>query len=82
MTRGFVRDTLLRYKWSEKGLTSLKIRYVSRGSTGDMADLYGDEIVHIGKSFLELEEGTMIPYHRIMEVRSGENVVWSRELNH
>jgi uncharacterized protein (UPF0248 family) len=83
MTERFVRDTLLKRKWSDSdnGLQELSIVYVSRGSPGDISRFQGSEIDHIGRSFVELIGGTMIPYHRIVEVYKGKDLIWSRNSN-
>jgi uncharacterized protein (UPF0248 family) len=81
MTERFVRDILLKRKWSDVDLEELSIVYISRGSPGDISRFQGLEIDHIGRSFVELIEGTMIPYHRMIKVYKGEDLIWSRNSN-
>ena len=79
MTERFIRDALLKRKWSDEDLDELTIEYISRGSPGDRARFHGHEILHIGRSFVELSEGTMIPFHRMTGIFKGDELIWSRE---
>ena len=80
MTERFARDVLLRSKWSNDSLDHISIIYISRGSEGGRDSLRGDEIEHIGRSFLELKDGGMIPFHRITGIQMDGKMVWSRKI--
>ena len=79
MTERFIRDALLKSKWSRGDLKELTITYISRGSPGDRSEFKGSEIQNIGRSFVELTEGTMIPFHRMVEIHKGDDIRWSRD---
>lgn len=58
-----------RLKWKAgESLSDAIIYYVSRGSPGDSATVSGDEIKEIGAFGLELESGSVIPYHRVYRI--------------
>lgn len=73
-----VRDALNELKWVSGSLERAVIRYVSRGSPNDEAELSGAEIVHIGASFLELASGIGIPHHRVVRIEVDGVVVFER----
>lgn len=79
MTERFIRDVLLKRKWSEEDLDELSIVYISRGAPGDRSVFKGSDIVHIGKSFIEFSDGNLIPYHRMLEIYKKEELIWSRK---
>lgn len=63
------KDVLNRLKWKEgESLADATIHYVSRGAPGDTAELSGSEIKSIEAFGLELETGTVIPYHRVYRI--------------
>lgn len=74
----YPRDVLLKALWNDGNLEQLDLAIISRGSPGDTALIGGMEIEHLGKSFFKLFNGTRIPYHRILEIRLGEECIWSR----
>ncbi|WP_424357622.1 DUF504 domain-containing protein [Methanocella sp. MCL-LM] len=60
---------LNRLKWKAgESLSDATIYYVSRGSPRDSATVSGDEIKEIGAFGLELESGSVIPYHRVYRI--------------
>ncbi len=77
MKPGFARDILLKCKWGKGDLDLIEVVYIDRGSPGDISSFGGADIVDIGRSFLELNE-TSIPYHRIIEIMKGDQVIWRR----
>ena len=81
MTERFIRDALLKSKWSRGDLEELTVIYISRGSPDNRSEFKGSEIEHIGKSFVELSEGTKIPFHRMIEIQRGTETIWSRDAN-
>jgi len=42
--------------------------YLNRGAPNDTMIISGKDIVRQHHSFMELEDGTMIPYHRILKI--------------
>ena len=72
----FVRDILNKIKWT-KDLNKVTIWYVHRGALGDIKMISGDEIISIGRSFLETSTA-MIPYHRITKILYEDEVLFNR----
>jgi uncharacterized protein (UPF0248 family) len=58
---------------------NLEFLIVDRGSPGDVRSVSAPELVGRDRSYLHLDGGGRIPYHRVLEVRVGKRVVWSRE---
>ncbi len=69
-------------KWHpKKSLKNVYIVYLHRGAPGNKI-IVPAENIKLEKSFfvLESKEGeTRIPYHRILEIRKGEEIVWRRK---
>ncbi len=72
----YVRDILNKIKWT-KDLKKVTIWYIHRGALHNTKTISGDEIVSIGRSFLETSTAT-IPYHRIIKVIYGDEVLFNR----
>jgi hypothetical protein len=72
----FVRDILNKIKWT-KDLNKVTIWYVHRGALGNIKMISGDEIISIGRSFLETSTA-MIPYHRITKILYEDEVLFNR----
>ncbi len=69
-------------KWHpKKNLKNVYIVYLHRGVPGNRI-IVPAENIKLEKSFFVLEnkEGTStrIPYHRILEIRKGEEIIWRR----
>ncbi|MGA1848313.1 MAG: DUF504 domain-containing protein [Thermoplasmatota archaeon] len=79
MSLDFPRDILLKHAWSSHDLQDLKIVIISRGSPGNRSVIEGSMIQRVGRSFMEMEDGTMIPFHRITEILENERPVWKRK---
>jgi uncharacterized protein (UPF0248 family) len=61
-----LRNLLNEIKWT-KDLQKIEIWYLHRGAPHDTKVIAGNEIVSLGRSFLETTSAT-IPYHRIIKV--------------
>jgi uncharacterized protein (UPF0248 family) len=72
----YVRDILNKIKWT-KDLKKVTIWYIHRGALHNTKTISGDEIISIGRSFLETSTAT-IPYHRIIKVNYGDEVLFNR----
>ena len=72
----FVRDILNKIKWT-KDLKKVTIWYIHRGALHNTKMISGDEITHIGRSFLETTTAS-IPYHRIIKILYGEETLFNR----
>ena len=70
-----IRDRLNRHRWQSRDLESVTLVVRHRGAPNDEAYITGSEIVEIRADGVVLsgtteEEGSFIPYHRIIDVRS------------
>jgi uncharacterized protein (UPF0248 family) len=75
-----IHELLSRLEWGE-GITleELEFLVVHRGAPGDVRSLAAPEVVGRDRSYLLLEGGGAVPYHRVLEVRRGGRVLWSRD---
>ncbi len=75
-----LHQVLSQLEWGEGiPLKELEFVVVHRGAPGDRRVLAAPEVVGRDRSYLLLEGGGAVPYHRVMEVRRGGRVLWSRE---
>jgi uncharacterized protein (UPF0248 family) len=72
----FVRDILNKIKWT-KDLKKVTVWYIHRGALHNTKMISGDEIMGIGRSFLETTT-TSIPYHRIIKILYRDEVIFDR----
>jgi uncharacterized protein (UPF0248 family) len=76
------RRTLTELKWHPgKSLEGVKVTYIHRGAPGDRLTVEASELVALERSFFVILRDsveTRIPYHRIVEIRKGDEVIWSR----
>ncbi|MCW3134811.1 MAG: RNA repair domain-containing protein [Methanophagales archaeon] len=73
-----VREILNRVKWDERmDFDQLEVVYLHRGAPDDLKRISGREVVHIGKSFLSLNEAE-IPHHRIVKILYEGEVLFER----
>ena len=72
------RKILNEFKWKEGfDLHKAEIWYVHRGAPNDTKIISGNEIVKIGRSFMETRSA-MIPYHRVFKIVYKGEVVFKR----
>lgn len=71
-----VRTILNEIKWT-KDLTKVHIWYIHRGALHDIKSISGNEIISIGRSFLETSTAS-IPYHRITKIVYENDIVFNR----
>lgn len=72
----YVRDILNKIKWT-KDLDKVTIWFIHRGALHDIKMISGNDIVSIGRSFLETTTAT-IPYHRIIKIFYADEVLFNR----
>ncbi|MFW6141447.1 MAG: DUF504 domain-containing protein [Candidatus Saliniplasma sp.] len=73
------RDILNELKWdSSKSLNRAEVFYIHRGAPGDYKIIKGNDILNLGRSFIELEDGH-IPYHRVFQIIYEGEVIFSRD---
>jgi uncharacterized protein (UPF0248 family) len=78
-----LRNVLNRLRWSDsENAEKYLITYKHRGAPEDRKHVRACQIVRLGKSYFTLpsesDEETIIPFHRIIEVRNVETnlVIW------
>lgn len=73
------RDIFNELKWKEDmGINECSIEYIHRGVPGNTKTISGKAIVSIGHSFLTLYPDTMIPYHRILQIKYKGKTIYEK----
>ena len=73
------KEVLNELKWREdRDFDAVEVTYIHRGAPNDVMVIRGGDIKVLGRSFFETEDAS-IPYHRIVEIRYGKDVIWLRE---
>lgn len=72
------KEVLNKIKWS-KDIKKTELWYLHRGAPNDTMIISGKDIVSPHHSFMELKDGTMIPYHRILKIFYDGKLVWERK---
>jgi uncharacterized protein (UPF0248 family) len=74
-----VFQILNRLKWSG-GLDSAQVDIIHRGAPGNIKTISGKSITEVRKGYVVYtnREETVIPLHRIVEVRVSGEVLWRR----
>lgn len=83
-----LKNILNKLRWDPNGTVDYLITYRHRGAPGDIKQIHGSQIRRLGKSYFTISkdsesEETIIPFHRILEVRNvlDDKVIWqSRKL--
>ncbi|MEM3677274.1 MAG: RNA repair domain-containing protein [Candidatus Bathyarchaeia archaeon] len=77
-----LRALMNRLKWTEEDLSRFTIRYIHRGAPGDTREVDLSMVAKIGKGWFEIrgEEGSPIPFHRVLEVADSSTgmILWRR----
>jgi uncharacterized protein (UPF0248 family) len=78
-----LRNLLNRLRWDkDENAENYLITYRHRGAPGDVKQVKASEIKSLGKSYFTLQEGledeTLIPFHRILEIRNtvDDSILW------
>lgn len=77
-----VNNILNKLKWVG-GIKQSEIVILHRGAPEDRKIIPGKNVTEIKKSYFHYKEDgsgreTYIPLHRILEIRSGKNIIWKR----
>jgi len=73
-----IRDTLNKIKWtSPDGLRGIEVEIVHRGAPNDKRVIKGEEIKDVAPRAIICED-VVIPYHRVLCIRRGGEVLWRR----
>ena len=62
----------------EMKVNETKITYVHRGAPGNLKKINWDSIERLERGFLILNEGTQIPYHRIIKIENKDKILWKK----
>lgn len=75
------RDVLNDLRWHDgRGrLDGVRITLRHRGGLGDTAVLLGQDVADVTHGYLITRDGTHLPYHRVLRIERGTDVVWDRE---
>lgn len=78
MARRFLNEM----KWHpKKSLKGLEVIYIHRGAPEDRMTVSAEDILKLEKSFFVIEvddKKTRIPYHRIVEIKRSDEVLWRK----
>lgn len=75
-----LHETLSELEWAHHvPLEELSFLIVDRGSPEGRRLLSHPEVIGRDRSYLHLEGGGRVPYHRVLEVRRDGRVLWSRK---
>jgi len=74
-----IRDVLNRLKWDPRfDFEEVEVVYIDRVSGSGYSSVWGWEIEDVGHKFLFVLGDTMIPIHRIVEVKYRGKAIWSK----
>ena len=77
-----LHEVLSRLEWKEGiALEDLEFLVVDRGGEGDRRVMAAPEVTGRDRSYLHLEGGGRVPYHRVLEVRREGHVLWRRHVD-
>lgn len=65
----------------QRTLRGVEIIYLHRGAPMNRLSVRGEEILAFEKSFFVIKRENMetrIPYHRILEIKRGEELLWRK----
>lgn len=65
----------------QKSLEGVEVTYIHRGAPGDELAIMAEDILRLETSFFVIDRAgreTSIPYHRIKEIKKGEEVLWEK----
>ena len=86
-----IRDVLNARRWHQQDLDRLEVEIVHRGAPGDRRVVPGWAITDIGGNGFTIDrfkagdpvgededQDAFIPYHRVREIRCGEETLWTK----
>jgi uncharacterized protein (UPF0248 family) len=77
-----LHEFLSKPEWGEGiPLDELEFTVVHRGAPGDIRSLTAPEVVGRDRSYLHLEDGGRVPYHRVLEIRREGRTLWRRDVS-
>lgn len=76
------RRFIMELKWHPgKSLEGVSFIYIHRGAPGGVMTINAEDIASLDKSFVVVrgrEGEKRIPYHRIVEIRRGRDILWKK----
>lgn len=79
------REVLHRFRWDpDRSFEDLLVTYRHRGAPRDERTLPVEDVDDLERSFIVTDEGTRIPYHRVLRIEraDGGEAVWVRRRDH
>ncbi len=77
------RNVLCELLWHpEKSLADARITYIHRGAPGDRITINGADILRLDQGHFIIKRRnreTWIPYHRITEIKVGDEVLYEKK---
>lgn len=62
----------------KKNIKNSKVIYIHRGGSGNLKTIKGSSISHVEGGFLILNDGTNIPFHRIVRIEYNDKILWKK----
>lgn len=73
-----IRERLNKIKWaSPDGLRDIEVVIIHRGAPENKKIIKGEEIKDIAPRAIICDD-VIIPYHRIVCIKKGEEIIWSK----
>lgn len=83
MRAGTAKDALLKVRWKDGRPDWSDVTVVIRhnGAPGNQRFIAGSRITATGASFFEVDGETQVPYHRILQIERGADVLYARGIS-
>ena len=79
MTFRTVKEAVNYVLWARKGeLQFFRLVVVDRLSSTGLAEIPFESIEGIDNNYVYLNDGTVIPNHRVVGIKKGESYIWKR----
>ncbi|ABP95069.1 MULTISPECIES: DUF504 domain-containing protein [Metallosphaera] len=74
-----IKDELNRILWTRRDLENYSVLIVDRFK--GLVEIPFPRIERVDNTYIYLDDDTVIPIHRVMEIRMKGQVIWSRTAN-
>jgi len=66
-------------KWHpEMNMETCKVTYLHRGRAGNLKTIPATSIQGLEGGFMIMDDGAMIPYHRIIRIECDNRLIWNK----
>lgn len=80
MTFRTVRDAVNYVLWAKRDeIPFFRLVVVDRLSSTGLIEIPFESIEGVDQNYVYLKDGTIIPNHRVVGIKKGDNYVWKRE---